>query len=706
MRGRVAIAVVTVGVAIAVVFTVGGIIPVGFATPTPPATTTALGFPFAIIVIVRAIVLVLPAIAVAGRFIVSIVRICFRIDIQIIDLVHDGGINRHHMFDRRDNACRGLELFKREIGADQSGVAFDAHGHAIAAFDMGDMFALLVHQEVGDADGRGDQYLARPFAGALFLDLAQDRQRKVVVRPDQAGAVAGVARLGRRLDHTGTQTLARHFHQAKAGNTAHLNTRTVGFQLFLHQLFNGGVIATLVHVDKVDDDQTGQITQTQLTSDFGGGFKIGLGRGLFDGAFLGGPARVHVDRNKRFGHTDHDIATRRQLYRGVEHARQVAFDLIACEQGQCFAIELHVLGVGRHDHLHEVLGDAVTAFTFDKHLVNLAVIKVADRAFDQVAFFIDLGGRDGFQRQLADLFPQALQVFVVALDLGLGALCTGGAHDQTGTFWHLNFVCDLFQLLTVRGVGDLAADAAPTRGVGHEHTIAAGQRQIGCQRGTFVATFLFNDLHQQDLTHLDDFLDFIALGPWLARGAQIVVIIVIRHGFDAVILGGRIFSLGAIVAVIRVVAVVLIIGIRFCGVFRICFGGLGSVTLCLAVIAVWLFDRRFGNPLHRRGAFFIVQIDGLHAVDLVAVGGIGVFADGRVIGHGVFGLGLAAAARACPAFGLFVFVFLGGLRFGIGTLFLHQRQTVGDGDLVVIGVNFRKGEETMTVAAIIHKRGL
>ena len=296
-RGRVAIAVVTVGVAIAVVFTVGSIIPVGFATPTPPATTTTLGFPFAIIVIVRAIVLALPAIAVAAGFIVSVVRICFRIDIQIVDLVHDGGINRHHMFDRRDNACRGLELFKREIGADQSGVAFDAHGHAIAAFDMGDMFALLIHQEVGDAHRRGDQYLARPFAGALFLDLAQDRQRKVVVRPDQAGAVAGVARLCRRLDHTGTQTLARHFHQTKAGNTAHLNTRTVGFQLFLHQLFNGGVIATLVHVDKVDDDQTGQIAQTQLAGDFGGGFQVGLGRGLFDGAFLGGPARVHVDGN-------------------------------------------------------------------------------------------------------------------------------------------------------------------------------------------------------------------------------------------------------------------------------------------------------------------------------------------------------------------------------------------------------------------------
>ena len=144
--------------------------------------------------------------------------------------------------------------------------------------------------------------------------------RPVVIRADQAGAVAGWARLRRRLDHAGAQTLARHFHQAKAGNATHLNARAIGLQLVLHALFNGGVVLALVHVDEVDDDQARKVTQTQLARHFFGGLKVGLGRGFLDRAFFGGPARVHVDRNKRLGDADHDITAGFQLYRRVEHA--------------------------------------------------------------------------------------------------------------------------------------------------------------------------------------------------------------------------------------------------------------------------------------------------------------------------------------------------------------------------------------------------
>jgi hypothetical protein len=50
--------------------------------------------------------------------------------------------------------------------------------------------------------------------------------------------------------------------------------------------------------------------------------------------------------------------------------------------------------MGRHDHLHEVLGDAITAFALDQNLVDVTVIEIADLPFYQVAFLIDLGRRD------------------------------------------------------------------------------------------------------------------------------------------------------------------------------------------------------------------------------------------------------------------------------------------------------------------------
>jgi hypothetical protein len=73
--------------------------------------------------------------------------------------------------------------------------------------------------------------------------------------------------------------------------------------------------------------------------------------------------------------------------------------------------------------------------------------------------------RDRLQRQVADLFPQPHQIFVVALDLGLGALGACGADDQAGTFRHLHLAGDFLQLLAVGRIGDLAAEMPPPRAV-------------------------------------------------------------------------------------------------------------------------------------------------------------------------------------------------------------------------------------------------
>jgi len=63
------------------------------------------------------------------------------------------------------------------------------------------------------------------------------------------------------------------------------------------------------------------------------------------------------------------------------------------------------------NHLHEVPWRWVAAFAFDKHLRRSRVIKVrGSKRLIQVAFFVNLGRRDGFQRQLRILFPTGAQV--------------------------------------------------------------------------------------------------------------------------------------------------------------------------------------------------------------------------------------------------------------------------------------------------------
>ena len=186
-----------------------------------------------------------------------------------VDLIHQRSICRNNRrSDSRYITGRGFELLKREVRANQLRIAFDTHGHAIAPFDLGDMLAFLVHQEVGNIDRALNQHLARAAARAFFFDGAQYLQRQGIVRTDQTGAVASRTGLCRRFDHARAQTLPRHFHQAKTADASNLNTRPICFQLILHALFDSRVVLALVHVDKVDNDQTGQIAQAQLPGNF------------------------------------------------------------------------------------------------------------------------------------------------------------------------------------------------------------------------------------------------------------------------------------------------------------------------------------------------------------------------------------------------------------------------------------------------------
>ena len=272
-----------------------------------------------------------------------------------------------------------------------------------------------------------------------------------------------------------------------------------------------------------------------MTRHLFGSLKIGLKRGFLNRAFLGRAPRVYINRNQGFGDADNDIAARFELHDRVEHISQVTLDLIAREKRQTIRVMFHVLGMGRHDHFHEILGLAIARLAFDQHLVNIAIIEIADRTVDQVAFLINWRRRNRAQGQFAHLFPLTLQIFVIALDLGLGALAARGADDQTRALRHLHRLRDFLQLFAIRNIGDLAADPATARGIGHQNAIASCKAEIGGQGSTFIAALLFDDLHQNDLAHFDHFLDFIFARARLARRTNIFVIIIIRDGFS---LGG------------------------------------------------------------------------------------------------------------------------------------------------------------------------
>ena len=92
------------------------------------------------------------------------------------------------------------------------------------------------------------------------------------------------------------------------------------------------VVAMLLHVDEVDDDQPGEIAQAQLPRDFLGGFEIGLERGLLDIALARRAARIHVDRDQRLGRVDDDVAAGAELHDGRMDRVELAFHLETMEE--------------------------------------------------------------------------------------------------------------------------------------------------------------------------------------------------------------------------------------------------------------------------------------------------------------------------------------------------------------------------------------
>ena len=137
-------------------------------------------------------------------------------------------------------------------------------------------------------------------------------------------------------------------------DAADLDASAVVFERILQPALHRAVVAALVHVDEVDDNEAGKIAQAQLPRDFLGRFAIGLERGVLDVMFASGATGVDVDRHQRFGLVDHDVAAGTKLHHRREHGIELALDAVAREQRLRVLVVLYMLGVARHQHAHEV----------------------------------------------------------------------------------------------------------------------------------------------------------------------------------------------------------------------------------------------------------------------------------------------------------------------------------------------------------------
>ena len=160
-----------------------------------------------------------------------------------------------HLFAAIDH--ESLRRSHRLVGADR-----DRHGEPL--LQAAQMRALLIEQIEGNVGaGARDQIMRGAFDELLF-ECSQHLQSQRRHRADMTAAAAIGAFLGRAFQHTGADALPRHFEQAEMRDAADLDAGTIVFEAFLQPPLHHAVVALLIHVDEIDDDEPSKIAQAQL----------------------------------------------------------------------------------------------------------------------------------------------------------------------------------------------------------------------------------------------------------------------------------------------------------------------------------------------------------------------------------------------------------------------------------------------------------
>ena len=144
--------------------------------------------------------------------------------------------------------------------------------------------------------------------------------------------MTGRARLGHVLQVALPHALARHLDQAEVAHRERLRARAVAAEVRAQLLQHLVAVRLRLHVDEVADDDAAEVAQPQLARDLARRLHVRLEDRLLRILLAGVAARVHVDRDQRFGRLDDQVAAGRQIAATLEEVAQLLLDVRLVEQ--------------------------------------------------------------------------------------------------------------------------------------------------------------------------------------------------------------------------------------------------------------------------------------------------------------------------------------------------------------------------------------
>ena len=169
----------------------------------------------------------------------------------------------------------------------------------VAQLDGLNILALLVEQEGGDIHRHLRVWTAPCCPSSLPLRGCGGCARPPIRRcgcgrcRNSAGRGCSWSRRGR------AQALARQFHQAEAADLAGLHAGAVEAQPVAQAVLDLALVALVLHVDEVDDDQAAKSRRRNWRATSSAASRLVL-NGFFDVGAARRAAGVDVDRNQRF----------------------------------------------------------------------------------------------------------------------------------------------------------------------------------------------------------------------------------------------------------------------------------------------------------------------------------------------------------------------------------------------------------------------
>ena len=260
------------------------------------------------------------------------------------------------------------------------------------------------------------------------------------------------------------------------------------------------------HVDKVDDDDTAQITQPQLARHRLGRLEIRLEQCLFQilAAHIG--ASIDVDGGQGLGLVEHQVAAGFEQHLTLQRFFYFVLDRVKVEDRPVARIVFDAVFEFRHIGAREFKRLLMGLARVDTHLLDAAHHQIAHAAQRQGQIFVQQTGPRGLNGRVQRR-PGAAQISDIVLQVHVGYGARQSAQDITTLVAFLHCRSHhLSQALAFDIVLDLLGDA-DVFGVRHVHQVARRQGDVRGKTRALGAERILDHLHDQFLTVVQEFAD-------------------------------------------------------------------------------------------------------------------------------------------------------------------------------------------------------